>query len=841
MADSSPLTPSEDALFLSLKPSLELMTDAVVVLTADLDGSNSEGETRVAFVNQAFTRLTGYPEADVAGRTLRMPADLETGRDTLSGLFNELERQLRGQAPGGHTPETGDEANTRSGTASEWQVMPLVDEAGLVRHWLGLHRGGIHVKGGRRGYCAEGEMFRQLVEHQPDPICRFLPDTELIYVNAAYAELFRRKPEDLIGRRFVDFLTEEDAASVMAHLAAMTPDQPAGSYVHCHEHCHTNGNGGVRWYLWNTLAHFDDQGNVEAFQAVGSDVTETRRIESELRKHINVMEHSPSTIMITDAQGIIEYVNPAFTATSGYTFAEAVGQTPSILRSGLTSIDVYGDLWRTIRSGHAWHGELKNRTKDGRIYWDLVAIAPVKDQDGVVTHFVAIQRDITRLKMQEQQMAYDATHDALTDLVNRREFERRLDKAVASARQHGCHHVLAFIDLDQFKVVNDTAGHAAGDELLKQIRGLLKPMFKGRDTLGRLGGDEFALLLDDCRMERARKICQKLIGNLRDIRFCWGGDTFQIGASIGLVPITAETENATQVMSQADVACYAAKERGRNRVRVYHHKGTESSRHHSEIRRAAALRSAVEEDRLCLYCQPIIPLAQGSETPGHHELLVRMIDRDGKLVLPGAFIPAAERYGLVGEIDRWVIKTAFQQFDERFGHLPGAGISINVSGQSLNDESFLQFIHDQFRQHPIPRDRVCFEITETAAIHHINQAKEFFDEIKRGGSCLALDDFGSGLSSFGYLKTLPVDFLKIDGRFVSDMIENSIDHAMVAAINGIGRVMGIKTVAEYAHSPAIVDRLSEIGVDYAQGNAIGAPVPLEIVDPKQRKVWRSDS
>jgi diguanylate cyclase (GGDEF)-like protein/PAS domain S-box-containing protein len=830
MADPGPRIPGEHGLLRSLEPSLELMREAVVATTAEVEPS-------VVFVNGAFTRLTGCPAADALGKTPRMLGDRAAAREPGRGLFEDLGRRLGAMLPAGETPATEPATDAGPRDVSAWQIMPLADGTGRARHWLAIHRGAAAVAGDRWGRDSDDRTFRHLVEHQPDPICRFLPDTELTFVNTACAALFRRKPEALVGRRILDLLSEEDARAVRAHLASLSPDQPAGRYEHRSGQCRARGATGVRWHLWNTRALFDEDGTVAAYQAVGSEITESKRVDEALRKLSNVVEHSPSTIIITDAEGVIEYVNPAFTHTSGYTLEEAVGKTPRIVKSNMASEQVYADLWRTIRSGRTWHGELPNKAKDGRIYWDLLAVAPVKDPNGVLTHFVGIQHDITQQKLLEQQMAYDATHDALTDLVNRREFERRLERAVASAKQHGCHHILAFIDLDQFKVVNDTAGHAAGDELLKQIRGLLKSMFKGRDTLARLGGDEFALLLDDCWVERARKICEKLIANLKDLRFCWGGHTFQVGASIGLVPITAKTENATLAMSQADVACYAAKERGRNRIRVYHQKGTESALHHGEILRAAALRNAVEEDRLCLYCQPIMALSERGDGAEHFEILVRMIDGDGRLVLPGAFIPAAERYGLIGGIDRWVIKTAFGQFDERFGHLPRARISVNISGHSLNDETFLDYVCKQFRKHSLSPERVCFEITETAAVQSMDHAREFFADIKRNGGFLALDDFGSGLSSFGYLKTLPVDFLKIDGRFVSDMIENSIDHAMVAAINGIGRVMGMRTVAEYAHSAAIVERLSEMGVDYAQGNAIGAPVPLDALDPEDRKQW----
>jgi diguanylate cyclase (GGDEF)-like protein/PAS domain S-box-containing protein len=553
-----------------------------------------------------------------------------------------------------------------------------------------------------------------------------------------------------------------------------------------------------------------------------------------LRKLSSAVEQSPSSIIFTDAHGTIEYVNPTFTETSGYTPQEAIGQNPRILKSGLVPDDVYQDLWQSISAGKNWRGELCNKTKAGALYWDLEAIAPVRDTGGNITHFIATQLDITEQKLLVRQMALDATHDALTDLVNRREFERRLERAIVAAKEHGSHHVLCYLDLDQFKLVNDTAGHAAGDELLRQVRGLLKGKFRGRDTLARLGGDEFGLLLDNCALARAIKVSEMVIANLRDYRFFWEGRSFSIGVSIGLVAITAETESTAQAMAQADVACHAAKERGRNQVRVYQPQGAGTTRHHSEIIRAATLRNAVEEDRFCLYCQPIVPLRETGDAMVRYEILVRMIDTDGQLVPPARFIPAAEHYGLMGAIDRWVIRNAFRHCAGTFDQSSRMEFAVNLSGDSLNDDSFPAFVREQFTGSGVPAERICFEITETAAIQNINHVTQVINEIRKRGSRFALDDFGIGLSSFDYLKTLPVDYVKIDGRFVRDMVENAVDHAMVSAINEVGHVMGIETIAEFAHNEAILERLKALGVDYAQGYAIGVPIPLASIDGEPR-------
>ena len=648
-------------------------------------------------------------------------------------------------------------------------------------------------------------------------------DGRITLANGKTCEVLNRTKEELIGKNWFEIaVPKEKSPEIFADFQKILRGD--NDHLEYYENDVQTRSGECRVIAWHNTLLKDAEGNITGTLSSGMDVTERKQAEEALRKLSSAIEHSPSSILITDVEGIIEYVNPAFVETSGYSHQESIGQNPRILKSGLVSDEIYADLWKTIGAGRTWRGQLPNKKKHGENYWDLLAVAPVKCSEGTITHFVGIQHDITEQKLLEEQMAHDATHDALTNLVNRREFERRLDHAVKRTKERGSHCVLCYLDLDQFKLVNDTAGHAAGDELLKEIRRLLSGKFRERDTLARLGGDEFGLLLEDCMLDRALKIAEMVIANLRDFRFTWHGQTFRIGVSIGVVAITRDTESAAQALAQADVACYAAKEKGRNCIRIYQEEGVD---HHSEIRRAATLRDALEEDRFCLYAQPISPLSASGGGLACYELLVRMIDRSGELVLPRSFIPAAERFGLMGSIDRWVIKTAFHRCAELLTGPSEVGISVNLSGNSLNDETFLDFLREQFSESRLPEDRVCFEITETAVIQNIGNLTQLITEIKKRGSRFALDDFGSGLSSFHYLKSLPIDYLKIDGRFVQDMMENAVDRAMVSSINEVGHIMGIKTIAEYAHSEAIIQHLAEMGVDYAQGHAIGAPMPLD--------------
>ena len=434
-----------------------------------------------------------------------------------------------------------------------------------------------------------------------------------------------------------------------------------------------------------------------------------------------------------------------------------------------------------------------------------------------------VQKRTEELGQTISELSYHASHDALTGLVNRRESEHRLERILARATQEESHAVI-YLDLDQFKVVNDTCGHIAGDELLRQVGAVLASQVRKRDTLARLGGDEFGALLEHCQQGQALRIAYKMREALQDFRFVWQDRSFTVGASIGLVPIKPGVDTLASVFRAADDACYAAKDQGRNRVHLYQPDDHELAQRHGEMQWVPRIQEALASNRFSLFYQPIIPLGQSGQP--HGEVLLRLLNRDGDLIPPSAFIPAAERYNQMQAIDRWVIRTVFAALCDPDTFPPSTCVAINLSGQSLSDQHFLEFVEQQIENGAIPLDRICFEITETAAISNLTHAKRFFSAFKPRGCRFALDDFGSGLSSFAYLKALPVDFLKIDGGFVKDMVRDPIDYAMVEAIHRIGHVMGIKTVAESVENERILAQLKAIGVNYAQGYEVGKPRPL---------------
>ena len=455
----------------------------------------------------------------------------------------------------------------------------------------------------------------------------------------------------------------------------------------------------------------------------------------------------------------------------------------------------------------------------------IFAVLPLVGVLLLVLGFISVKR--VQAERRVHQMAY---FDTLTGLVNRNQFELRLQQALENTNQSGLRHALLYLDLDQFKVVNDTCGHVAGDELLRQVAALLKTKIRENDTLARIGGDEFALLLEACRLECARQVANEILKAVAEFRFVWQNKSFGVGISIGLVVINERHDNTEEIHSAADMACYMAKELGRNRVHVYMEDDVKLARRHGEMQWVSRIKEALDQDRFFLECQSIVPVMDDPSQQQRWEILVRMREGD-RVISPEAFIPAAERYYLMPEIDRWVVKKAFATFAKLYDvgklHKEDAVFFINLSGLSLSDEAFFKFIDRQLDKYGIPPESICFEVTETAAIANLADAVKFMKNIKKLGCSLALDDFGAGMSSFSYLKAIPVDYLKIEGSFVQRMLDDPMDSAFVEVINKIGHTASLQTIAEFVADEAALMKLRLIGVDFAQGYGIAKPIPLK--------------
>ncbi|WP_312936368.1 EAL domain-containing protein [Pseudomonas sp.] len=534
-------------------------------------------------------------------------------------------------------------------------------------------------------------------------------------------------------------------------------------------------------------------------------------------------------VITTDVEGGIAYMNPAAEQLTHWQAEQAQGLPLAALFSLLdeTTAHESRSLAEQILSGSLKAG-VEHARQVQRLDGSMVSVNLVGSSiitEGHVSGIVLVLHDMTQERQYIANLSWQATHDALTGLANRREFEYRLEQILnAQARQPG-RHALMFLDLDQFKLVNDTSGHAAGDELLRHICAVLQSGLREGDTLARLGGDEFGILLEVCPPEHAERIAEQLRQAVQSLQFVWKGRPFQTTVSIGLVNITSVPGTLEASLRAADMACYMAKEKGRNRVQVYHADDTELSMRFGEMAWIQRLHVALDENRFCLYAQEIAPLG-AAEGPLHLEILLRLRDENGRMILPDSFIPAAERYGLITALDRWVVLNVFKLIRQCMdsGHTgPLAMCAINLSGASIGDDKFLDYLQRLFSEYGIPPEMICFEITETIAIANLGSAIRFINDLKGLGCKFSLDDFCAGMSSFAYLKHLPVDYLKIDGSFVKDMLDDPINRAMVEVINHIGHVMGKRTIAEFVETVQIEQALQDIGVDYAQGYLIERP------------------
>lgn len=450
-----------------------------------------------------------------------------------------------------------------------------------------------------------------------------------------------------------------------------------------------------------------------------------------------------------------------------------------------------------------------------------------------MTGAILVFRDLSQVRRVEEEMHHLATHDPLTGLLNRRHFEASMQEIYYQSSGSLSRQALCHLNLDAFKLVNDTCGQAAGDQLIRQIAGLLQERVSQYDLLARLGGDEFGILFRECLPSEADQRAQDICEAIHHSRFHWEGKTFTPRASMGLALMSSASTGPDALLSAAAAACFVAKDRGGGRIHVFQPGDTAIAEHHGEMQWITRIHQAFDEDRFCLWHQTIQPLNSQTPEPPFSELFIRLIDEDGEVITPGSFVPAAERYGLIDSIDRWVVRNALNLLLNYSHPLMSnqARFAINISGKSLGADGFLDYIIDEFDRTGVSPERVLFEITETSAIANLPNAMRFISVLKEIGCLFVLDDFGQGLSSFGYLKNLPLDYLKIDGEFVREMVDDPIQAALVNSIREIGEVMGLRTIAESVEDEATLDALSEIGVDYAQGYYLARPQPFDAALP----------
>jgi diguanylate cyclase (GGDEF)-like protein/PAS domain S-box-containing protein len=597
------------------------------------------------------------------------------------------------------------------------------------------------------------------------------------------------------------------------------------------EHRLRHRNGGWRWVSSRATARVDKDGQLQRMVGIELDITERKLYEEALFREKESAQIALRSIgdgvITTDGSSIIDYINPVAEELMGWPLADAMGRPVEQIFRALREVTcepLENPLTVAIRDVRPVKSGLPILLirRDGHELYIECTAAPIRDREGKVTGGVLVFHDVSESRELNKRLAYQASHDLLTGVANRRAFEAKLSRALKKARAGGGPHAVLYLDIDQLKIVNDTCGHRAGDALLAQVGKLLMSRMRWRrDTLARLGGDEFGILLEGCSFEDALHTAEGLRESVSSLRFTWEDRVFRPGLSIGVVPVNANDEVA-QILSAADSACAAAKESGRNRVHSFAGNDVELARRRSATRWVSRLNAALEEGRFELFSMPILALQQAEAGGVHCELLLRLRDEADGIVAPKEFIPVAERYRLIPAIDRWVIENAFRWLVSRANEEITL-CSINLSGQSLCDDKLLPFVIEQLQGSGVDATRICFEITETAAVASMELAKRFIHALRDLGCKFALDDFGTGWSSYGYLKELPVDFLKIDGRFVREIVHNHIDRAMVRSFNELGHLTGKRTIAEFAENPEIIQMLTMLGVDYAQGYGIAQP------------------
>lgn len=646
-----------------------------------------------------------------------------------------------------------------------------------------------------------------------------------------------RASTNLQGVTWLDFVHEEDSAKTRAILTAALTSTDNSFEI---EARFVHASGQIR-YARNLGTIMRDADGI-AHRMVGAfwDVTERAVLQNNLHDERNRLAVSLNSIadaiITTDDRGRIDFMNPSAQSMMGISSYKATGSDifeMFELRANdvlLTDVHPVRECLRLREAGGLImpRRDLALLNPMGSEFDVEITVAPMINGKLFMGALITIH-DVTHAKEMQRKLTHAASHDPLTGLHNRSYFEVELARNLECAITDGLEHVLCFVDLDRFKIVNDSAGHGVGDILLKNVSQVISQCVRNSDIVARIGGDEFGILLLNCSIQKAQSVSNKIIETISGIRFSWDENIYDIGASIGVVAVNNTSKSTINVMSQADVACYAAKHAGRNRCSVYEDGQGEVQRHHQEILQAAGLRDAIETNRLVLHAQKIVPIQEQSdaELKLRYEVLVRMMDRQGGLIPPGAFIPAAERFGLMPMIDRWVIETALITYGPRIAEIPGMSIAINLSGNSLSDETFLEFLLGVIHTTGVKPSCIEFEVTETSVMNHMSVAAGILSKIRELGCTVALDDFGSGLSSYTYLRNFTVDYIKLDGSFIRNIHKSTLDWTIVDSMNQVAHRLNAETIAEFVESNEILEECKRIGIDYAQGYIIAEPTPLD--------------
>jgi diguanylate cyclase (GGDEF)-like protein/PAS domain S-box-containing protein len=683
---------------------------------------------------------------------------------------------------------------------------------------------------------ASEQRLSSIFDSMQDTIYQTDIDGNLLWVTPSIRQLLGYSPEEILEKNIRHFYVNGNDHEDFRHAL----DINYGRLQHFETRLQ-HKDGSHIWISENSHYKYGAGGEILGIEGTIRDITALKQAKEALYQEKERAQVTLGSIgdgvVTTDMKGDIEYMNQVAEQSTGWKLEDARGKPISKILKIVDekTLETPPDPVKlclekgksTMLAGHLL---LIHRYRNQRLSIEVNA-SPIRDSNSDITGVVLVFHDVTELRGLAKKMSYQATHDSLTGLINRREFEYRVKHAIDHARNSDTRHALCYIDLDNFKVVNDTCGHIAGDELLKQLTIKLRLELREADTLARLGGDEFGVLLEGCSIENAYEPAENLRRIVENFRFVWDNRAFRVGASLGLVAITADSGTLTDVLSAADSACYLAKDQGRNRIHLYQPDDEAVVERHGQMQWVQRIQDVLEQQRFRLFFQPIAKLGRtkGEKNTIHGEVLIRMLDENEELVGPGAFLPSAERYSLMPAIDRWVIENTFRMLtlDRELLQAKVSTCCINLSGQSLSDERFTDFLVNQINDSGIPPGLLCFEITETAVIANLCNASSMISILRDMGCRFALDDFGVGLSSFSCLKNLPVDYLKLDGCFVKNMVNDTIDKAMVKAINHIGHTMDIKTIAEFVEDEATLQAVREIGVDYAQGYAIAMPLPIE--------------